>query len=179
MTILSAYKREILLPTDDRLYNFSFPCVGPEAVEVYEITGVNTRNLVKVQDYSIRFSSHARDPLKSNGSIRFNRPHIDDTIRVVIERNTPITQLVDMPVFRSFNGRMVEFVLDKLTMICQEIAERKCGVQTITPITQLITFTAYDDFKASVLNFAMDKMNDILIQIDTSSEDCRDRPDET
>lgn len=180
MTILSAYVPEILTPTAaPRTYAFSFPCVGPEAIEVYEIIGGTERQLVKVQDYSIRFGSHPRDPLKSNGSVTFNRPHKTGTTNIVIERNTPITQLVDFPVFRSFNGRMVEFALDKLTMICQEIAERKCDVVTTTPITQLITFTAYDDFKASVLNFAMDKINDILIEIDNSAEDCRDRPDET
>ena len=179
MTILNQYEPEVYTPTAERFYRFSFPCVGPEAIEVYEIGGGTVRNLVRVQDYAVKFSSHTTDPLKSNGSIQFNRPHTLGTTNIAIERNTPITQLVDFPVFRNFNGRMVEFALDKLTMICQEIAERKCDAVVTTPMTQLIKFTAYDDFKASVLNFAMNKLRDILQEIDDSAESCRDNPEGT
>jgi hypothetical protein len=74
---------------------------------------------------------------------------------------------------------MIEFTLDKHTMICQELAYRKCDALVGTEMTQLIRFEAYTPFRANEVTFALDKIIAILAEIAASAEDCRDRPEET
>lgn len=171
--ILEPYIPESLDVRSDRLYRFTFPSVGAEAIEVYELLATGERIKARVQDYQITFASHPRSPLKFRGSVRFYRPHTSNTLKVRMERNTLIDQVTDFTRYAAFNTRMVEFTLDKLTMIAQEIAERKCLAATSVPITQEITFGSYWDISASDINFALDKITQILFEIDQSATDCR------
>lgn len=180
MTILTAYAPNELDLTSDRVYKFDFPAADDRSVEVYEIIDVDgdeLRYLVPVQDYTLTWNSpNPRYPLKRNGKVTFNRRHSVDTLRVSIERNTLIAQLIDFPKYQPFKTRMVEFAFDKATMIFQEIAERKCNASTTTPITQEITFGSYEDIRANELNFAVQKLFDIAQEIKDSADDCVEVP---
>jgi hypothetical protein len=48
-------------------------------------------------------------------------------VEISIERNTKITQQVDFQPYGPFPANIVEFALDKLTMIAQELDVRKCN----------------------------------------------------
>lgn len=165
-------------------YIFTFSYLENSSVEVYEIIeneGVELRYLVPVTDYFLYPNiTDSRYPLARGGRVVFNRRHSQGTIRVTIERNTLIDQTVDFPNVRYYNPRQLEIAADKHTMICQELAVRKCLVDvTGLDLRQRVTITQYDDYKGSVIQFILDKITEILLAIDTSGEDCRDRPDET
>lgn len=172
--ITALYAPEAFTPIAKRTYLFTFPYTTADSIEVYEVDAQNIRTLARPQDYSLVSNGDTRAPIKSSGTIKFSRPHTVGTTAVVIERNTRIDQTVDFPRSRPFNGRMAEYVIDKITMIQQEIAERKCGASGSTPFTQLVTWTAYDDFKAAALNFAVEKLVTNTAAIAASAQDCRD-----
>jgi hypothetical protein len=171
--IIEAYAPEEYSVNGDRFYRFTFPSVGADAIEVYEVLSTGHRIRVPLQDYTLRFASAPRDPLKYRGSVQFLRAHTDDTELVRIERNTFMDQVVDFKRYTAFNTRMIEFALDKLTMIAQEIANRKCDVGVSVPITQEITFGSYWAIQAQQVNRALEKINRILFEIDQSGSDCR------
>lgn len=171
--ILEAYAPEEYSTNSDRFYRFTFPSVGKEAIEVYEVLSTGHRVRVRQQEYTIEFASSPRDPLKYRGSVQFLRNHTADTELVRIERNTFMDQVVDFKQWSRFNTRMIEFSLDKLTMIAQEIAQRKCDVGVSVPITQEITFGSYWAIQAQQVNRALEKINRILFEIDQSGSDCR------
>lgn len=176
MTILVDYLPNSFVTNDDRRYVFDFPAADDQSIEVYEILNINGtdfRYLVPVQDYTLTWNSpFPRYPLKINGVVEFTRRHSVNTTAIVIERNTLIDQTIDFKNVSDFKTRDIEFAFDKATMICQEIAERKCDVATVTPITQEVVFGSYEDIRASELNFAMQKIYDILFEIDQSGQDC-------
>lgn len=178
MTILDPYAPEEFAITEAQEYSFTFPAVDDASIEVYEIIEVDAveyQYLVPYQEYQLDWNiQNHRYPLKRNGTVTFSRPHSVGTNRVMIVRNTLMDQTVDMPPYSRFNSRMVEFALDKHTMIFQEIAQRKCNASTVTPITQEVEFGAYDDFKASVMNFVVQKLYDIAAEIEASADDCSD-----
>lgn len=178
MTILDAYAPEEFDVNAEKEYQFTFPAVDNDSVEVYEIIledGIEYQYLVPIQDYTLRWDdTNLRYPLLDRGKVTFDREHSVGCVRVRIVRNTLIDQTIDMPVYGAFNSRMVEFGLDKATMIAQEIADRKCNATTVTPITQEIVFGAYDFFPAKNLNFAVEKLYDILAEIKASADDCTD-----
>lgn len=177
--ILQQYEPEAFLPRFPREYPFTFEHIGLQAIEVYEIPdGFNQKRLVNPNDYTVDFRSD-RLPIYAGGVIKFSRPHSLGTVAISIERNTRITQLVDFPTGREFPAVMVEYALDKATMIFQEIAKRKCDAVVGTPMTQELTFQPYGYFPASALNFALDKLFAIATEIDNSAEDCVDRPEDT
>lgn len=179
MTILVAYAPEEFALDADREYSFTFPAVDDESIEVYEIIhedGTDYRYLVPPQDYTLVWNSPSpRYPLRQNGVVVFNRRHSVGTTLVRVERNTLINQTIDFPLGNrtAFNGRMVEYAFDKATIICQEIAQRKCDVSVTTyPITQTVQFGSYDDFPANQINYAITKLFTILQEIDATGEDC-------
>lgn len=171
--ILEAYAPEEYNVNVDQFYRFTFPCVGADAIEVYEVLSTGKRIRVPLQHFTIQFASAPRDPLKSQGSVQFTKAHTSNTELVRIERNTFMDQVVDFKRYYAFNTRMIEFALDKLTMIAQEIAERKCDVGVTVPITQEITFGSYWAIQAQQVNRALEKINRILFEIDQSGSDCR------
>ena len=169
------------LTTD--VHSFGFPFASPDALEVYEIVRLSDGELYQYllppQDYSLTWNSPVRTPTLSGGTVTWNRGYYRQTEQVRILRNTLIDQTVDMPNFDAFDGRMVEYALDKATMICEEIAARKCNATVTTPMTQEIIFDGYRTYDAEALNFASDKLYQILLEIDQSADDCTDDLDNT
>jgi hypothetical protein len=157
---------------DDREYLFAFPSVGADAIRVYEIEPNAAPVLVRQQDYTLTFGSAYRDPLKYNGRVVFNREHGAQVTHVRITRNTYIDQTVDFRRHDPFNTRMIENALDKLTMIAQEISDRKCDAG-LTAINQQVVFGSYWAITAGQLNRSLDKITDILFRIDQKGQDCR------
>lgn len=171
--ILEPYVPEEYAVNSERFYRFTFPSVGAEAIQVFEVLSTGERVRLQPQEYVIKFASNLRDPLRYRGSVQLSRLHTENTTLLRIERNTFIDQVVDFPDFTAFNTRMIEFTLDKLTMIAQEIAERKCGAEVTPEITQTITFGSYWAITAAQINFALDKITRILFEIDQTATDCR------
>jgi hypothetical protein len=171
--ILEDYVPEEYATNDDRFYRFTFPCVGQDAVFVFEVLSTGERVPVRQQDMVIQFASSPRDPLKYRGSVRMLRAHTAGTELVRIERNTFMDQVVDFRTFSPFNTRMIEFTFDKLTMIAQEINDRKCETSVSVPITQEVTFGSYWSITAGQINRCLEKINRILFEIDQSGTDCR------
>ena len=162
-----------------RRYGIPWESAGKDDIEIYEIArdanaAERRRERVRPQDYEIRYNKQFRSPINESGNVTITRPHPDWVTHVSIERNTLIDQTVDLKRWSAFNGRMLEYALDKHTMIAQELVQRKCTAVTSIPITQEITFSAYDDLKASVVNFAVNKLLTILWEIKQTAVDCKD-----
>jgi len=178
MTIIVGYNPQDQALTPNRVYSADFPFSERSSIEVYELID-GLRYLVPVNDYTLEVFGDTRYSIYDNARITFSRVHSLGTTAVRIERNTLIDQTVDFPKVSPFIGRMVEYTLDKATLICQEIAERKCLVNVTTPITQTKNFTGYFGFNAADINAAVAKLYAIMLEIDQTGEDCSERPDET
>jgi hypothetical protein len=166
-------------PTEERVYEISWPFADIASIEVYEIQqSVNEeeqrRERVRYQDLVVTADRVFNTWENPRGEVRITRPHPSWANKISVERNTLIDQTLDLPDRRRFDGRSIEWTLDKHTMIAQELVQRKCTAITSIPITQEINFTAYDDYKASVVNFAVDKLVTILYEISQTAVDCKD-----
>jgi hypothetical protein len=160
---------------------------GASSIEVWIITDGGIRYLMPVQNYGLSLPSNR--PLFNGGTIIFTAEVPVQTASISIERNTPIVQVTDYQLAGGFSNQShssasfpspsIEFALDKATMIAQEIAYRKCNAVVTIDMDQLISFTRYTQFTAAMLNGALDKLTAILLEIDTSADDCRDCPEET
>jgi hypothetical protein len=156
---------------------FKYPTIGDEAMEVYEITLFGVRTLVSLDSYYIEYAGQAGlRNIPEGGRVIFTKPYRDDTYVISIERNTPITQTADYKKYSEFQMDSVEFVMDKITMILQEIAYRKCnkegGPYVTTEITQLVDFYPYGPFRASTLDFVINKATTIAAEIKAAKNDC-------
>ena len=179
MTVLVMYAPRIIPVKETQFYTIKWESACKDDIEVYEILqsedqSERRRERVRPQDYNIFYRRKPESPINEGGNVQFARPHPDWVTHVSIERNTLIDQTVDFPDKTAFNGRMIEYALDKHTMIAQELVQRKCTAITSIPITQEIPFTAYDDLKASVVNFAVNKLVTILQEISQTAVDCKD-----
>lgn len=176
MTVLSQYFPVSFAVQADQEYFFEFESIGVQALEVYEAIADGSRTLVRHQDYFVELAG--KRPQFTGGTVTFNRPHGEDVVTVTIERNTRIDQLLDFKFKNSFNPNLLEFALDKATMIFQEINARKCKVVDgeVAVITQEIVFGDYRPMQSSAINFAFQKLIDIAIEIEAAKEDCRDNP---
>ncbi len=176
MTVFVTYKptfHDAIPYVDKPAYVCGWESVGAAAIEVYEIDDTNdTRMLVDKTDYSIEFHGGERVPTKEDATITFSREHASNITRVSLVRNTLMEQVTDMPNVRAFNTRMLEFTIDKVTMICQEMVGRKCTAFTNTPITQEITFGSYRVLDEGAVTAAMDKLSTIIKEIAASVAPC-------
>jgi hypothetical protein len=186
MSVFNIYAPTIISVTDpsvvDRKFFFPWEIQTLDQLEVYLIdNSTGTRERAKLQTFRPKFNGRedANRLTFVGGSVQFPAQFADNISSIAIERNTLIDQTIDWPNASPFNGRTVEAALDKLTMICQEMVQRKCSAVTSTPITQEITWRAYDEFSAEVIDFAMDKMADILLEISSTAQDCRSTPENT
>jgi hypothetical protein len=114
-------------------YLFVFPNIGVESMEIWEIDTAGERTLVSASDYTLTFTGSL--PLYTGGGFVMTRVHPAGTEFVSIERNTPITQLVDIQPYSRFPPQVLEFGLDKLTLIAQEIESRKCDCRETPELT--------------------------------------------
>jgi hypothetical protein len=158
-------------------YTFELEIIGADAFELWYLDADGNRTIASTDRYVVEFNGPP--PIYDSGKVTLTRDPPEGTAQLSIERNTPITQLLDFGAFEPFSMNMIEFTLDKHTMICQELAYRKCDALVGTEMTQLISFEAYTPFRANELTFALDKIIAILAEIAGSAEDCRDRPEET
>ena len=160
-------------------YYFRFPIADEESLEVYEIASSGARTFVPRGKYTIQYGKvNERYPIRYNGTVIY-KDHTPGTVFISIERNTLMKQVHDQSAFWPFNNRMVEFALDRATLICQELVHRKCDAVNSTDMTQLNIITAYDDFRAQTVNNSVKKLFDILLEIDETAESCADTPEET
>jgi hypothetical protein len=177
MTVFVTYKptyHDAIPDVNRPTYICGWESVGAAAIEVYEIDDeTRVRTLVDQSDYSIEFHGGERTPTKEDATITFNREHPSNITRVSLLRNTLIEQVTDMPNVRSFNTRMLEFTVDKVTMICQEMVARKCTAFTATPITQEITFGSYRALEAGAVQAALDKLSTIINEIAATAAPCQ------
>ena len=153
---------------------FEYPVIGVEAIEIFEITESGTRTFVSVNDYTLTLTGIR--PEFAGGVVVFTRAYLDDTSVISIERNTPITQLTDFFKKGEFAPNVIEFTADKLTMICQEIAYRKCSIEggpfITTEITQLTDWYPYGPFTLEAIDSIIEKLTTICQEIKAAKQDC-------
>ena len=182
MTVTTAVYQPVIVPYDENAesYRVEIEIVGPEAFELWYLDVDENRTLAPPDHYTVNFSGRA-SPIYDSLTFRLNPIKVPaGTVTLSIERNTPITQLLDFKEFGIFPMLDIEFTLDKHMMICQEIAYRKCDAEVgELEMTQLIEFDAYTPLRANEVNFSVQNLIDILLAIATSAESCRDRPEET
>lgn len=176
MTVLNTYYPQIFDVSIDEEYIFTFENTGPDSIEIYEISDTNVFTYVRPSKYALLFQNPNEDFIKYGGTLVLRGTALrSDTVQIYIERNTRIFQLADLGDVQRFPAEMVEFTLDKLTMICQEINNRKCAdpeaVEVTTPITQEVDWYAYTKYPAAALNFALDKLTQICLEIDGAKLD--------
>lgn len=160
---------------------FTFELIGLQALEVwYEGPGTPPddfrRQLVAPQYYTAIFGS--KPPLYRGGTITLTGEVPDWVDTISIERNTPIVQLMDFSNFdyRPFYMDSIEFSADILTMIIQELAERKCNVGIVGLIDQLLSIDAYKPLYKSSLDYMLDKLTAYCLEMDTNGDDCSSNP---
>ena len=181
MTIKLAYEPEKVDWDGTREIDFYFESIGAVAFEVWLETetdpDVFDRVLVTPQYYNVTFGPPR--PLYNGGTVVLTGTIPDTVTRISLERNTPITQVTDLKEFTPFHMHMLEFVLDKLTMIIQEMAYRKCSVEATLPIEQTIRFETQHPLYASIIDYTLDKVTAYCLQMASTGEDCTDDPDGT
>ena len=129
MTVLAeTYTPDVLAYTGLGDYDFTYDIIGEEALEVYALNAAGDRTLIAATEYTVVLSGLA--PIWDGGTVTVTGTIPADTTQLSLERNTPITQLVDFSAYWSFPSKDVEFSLDKLTMIAQEIEYRKCDCRS-------------------------------------------------
>ena len=178
MTVTAAYQPEFYSKNETGLYVFLMESIGSAALEVYEIDSNDQAHFLPSNFYTARF--RGRRPIFDGGQVFILQHQIPDVAGIKIVRNTPIDQTVDWKRVERFPMKMIEFALDKLTMILQELFDRLCetsppGTYT-TEITQTIAFEAYAHFPAAEVNFALDKLFTIMAEIDANKETDPDKP---
>jgi len=178
MTVLTTFYEPVFFTpvTAGESIRFTFPNTGLASIEVYEITAGGTRNLVSIQDYVIEFAgAPGLRKISTGGRVTFTRAYRSDAYVISIERNTRITQLADFKQVGEFHMDTIEFVMDKITMILQEIAFRKCnkeGGPYVGIIDQLVDFYPYGPFNASTLDHVINKATSIAAEIKAAKNDC-------
>lgn len=182
MTVTTATYQPVIVNLEDGVdtYRVEMEIVGPEALELWYLDADENRTLAPTDHYTARLSGVAI-PIYNALFFTLNPVKIPEgTVQISVERNTPITQLLDFKEFGVFPMRDIEYTLDKHMMICQEIAYRKCDADVGgLEMTQLISFDPYTPLYANEVQFSVQKLIDILLAIATSAESCRDRPEET
>lgn len=180
MTVTTATYQPVVIPLESGVetYDFELEIIGADAFELWFIDADDNRTLASTDVYTVAFNGPP--PIYDSGSVSLTRPAPEGTITLSIERNTPITQLVDFKAHEAFPVNLMEFVFDKHMMICQEIAYRKCDAEIgDLEMTQLIDYEPYKPLRANEVQFSVQNLIDILLAIATSAESCRDRPEET
>ena len=137
MTITVIYSPESQNYTGLVTYPIGFESIGAEALEIWAVDASGNRTYLPPSDYTSLF--YGDTPIYDGGEFTMTVPPPVGTVSLSIERNTPITQLVDFQPYGRFGANIVEFALDKLTMICQEIDARKCNKVDQLPTATGIT----------------------------------------
>ena len=183
MTVLTQYAPEKF--TSGSSLAFTFDNLGNFNVEVWwEViltTDPNTylRRQLTPSEYSLVFT--AEGPSYRGGTVNLNRD-IPFGVQLSVERNTLISQTAILPASGMFHMDTIEFMADKLTMIIQEIGQRKCLSDLIDDgVTQDLEFNPYRVLYLGSVDFVLDKLTAYCLQMDDSiyGGDCFDDPDGT
>ena len=127
MTITTIYAPEPYAYTGITTYPFGFESIGAEALEVWAVDVDGNRTYIAPSNYTSEFFPSNGAPIYDTGELTLTSALPAGTVTISIERNTPITQLVDFNPYGRFGANVLEFALDKLTMICHELDVRKCN----------------------------------------------------
>jgi hypothetical protein len=119
MTITTTETYEILDATGTQdPYHFKFQAINNETIKVIVVkNGINNKVLVYNQDYVVELNSFAK-----SGYIRFLKDHPENGDKIIIKRETPLTQEVTFPHNVSFNIQNIELMGDKIMLKVQEVA---------------------------------------------------------
>jgi len=118
MTIDSVYQPEEFVVTGPQVYDFVFENDGSSSVYVYEKTIGGTEIFVSPSNYSLVVNGSG--PIHDGGTVTFLVAHGADVSHVVIKRETEMLQVIDFEDGKPFPADVVEYALDKLTMMRQE-----------------------------------------------------------
>jgi hypothetical protein len=125
MTVTLQYKPEKFPVDPGQEYTFLFESIGAKAVQVYEMDVNGDLTFITKDDYNVSFSEPG--PFFNGGTVTFTTAHLPATTHIYIERVTPITQRMNFLAYGRFPADDVEWALDKITMILQELDARKCS----------------------------------------------------
>lgn len=128
MTVDSAYFSETYLADPGLEYPFSFESIGEDAIDVYVISSAGVYSLLSPSAYTLTFGY--RSPIFSRGKVVLDTK-LSAGEQLHIERKTPITNDQVIPSNEDFPSAVVEFALDKLTFILQEIEDHKCDCRGV------------------------------------------------
>jgi hypothetical protein len=180
MTITVEYSAVKTAFTGQTAFTFPWECLGLQALEVWAETETDTpgtydRVQLAPQEYYVVFGGGA--PTFLAGTVTLTGAIASTVDRISIERNTPITQLADLKNFGPFKMPTLEFMLDKMVMIIQELAYRKCGFLYPDPIAQPYRFDEYTVLSATVVDAALLNVTTLINAILTGGTDCRTNPE--
>jgi hypothetical protein len=166
----------------NREFTFPWECLGLAALEVYYETptataGLVTREYVEPQYYTVLFSG--QPPTYVGGKVTLTGTVPAGVTEISIERNTKIDQLADYAFAVPFHMDMLEFGADRLTMIIQELAYRKCNIDIAGPIEQTIPLNASRVLYQNTLDSMIDILTAYCLEMDTNGLDCFDNPEGT
>lgn len=126
MTVTVIYTPETSVYIGQGTYQFTFESIGADAFELWAVDATGARTFITTNDYTTEFNGAT--PIFDSGAVTITNDLPAGTTSISMERNTPITQLVDFQPYGRFPADVIEFALDKLTMICQELDARKCNI---------------------------------------------------
>ena len=163
----------------EREIDFLFECSGPGAFEVWletesAVPGVYNRVLVSPQNYNVAFNGGK--PTYVAGTVSLTGTIADTVDFISLERNTLITQAVDLQNFGSFMMPNLEYMLDKMTMIIQELMVGKCGLQNTTPPLQPYRFEPYAVLSQRLVNDPLEVIAFYCQALYNLGEDCTSDP---
>jgi len=180
MTITVEYTAVKAAYSGQTEFTFPWECLGLQALEVWAETesdtpGIYDRVQLAPQNYYVVFGDGA--PTFLAGTVTLTGAIASTVDRISIERNTLITQLADLKNFGPFKMPTLEMMLDKMVMILQELAYRKCGVIYPDPIAQPYRFNEYTVLSATVVDAALLNITTLITAVLTTGTDCRTNPE--
>lgn len=105
-------------------YPFQFETISKMFVKVYEVTSSTRTLLAEYTDYTVEMPLN-RDPIFYRGDIILNDP-LPEGSWLEIQRKTNISTGFDPAPLMPFKPNELEYVMDKVTMIQQEIEGHMC-----------------------------------------------------
>ena len=113
---------------EQTVFPFGFRCIDASDILVYK-----NDKVVPATEYEVGLRDDMSDGHYDSGNVIFGvAPEKDDVI--VILRNVPITQETDLQNNTAFYPEVLESAYDKLTMVCQQLAE-KIGRAILQPVS--------------------------------------------
>lgn len=179
MTISTEYAAVLYDYLGEEDYSFPWECLGLQALEVWAgspstTPGIVTRTLLAPQDYYVTLGGGV--PTALGGVVTLTTAPPVGTQSISIERNTPISQVVDLKNAASFRMPSLEIMLDKMIMILQELGYKKCGISFVTQPLQPFVFNEYTVLSATVVDAAIQRVIDYIVLVESGAQSCKTNP---